>query len=76
MLQTATELINTFGFPIACTLAMFWYVNKKDETYSNDIKELRDAHHKEVAELKDAINNNTNVMLRLCDRLEVKENGI
>lgn len=51
-------LITNVGFPIACTCALFYFLNKE-----------REQHCAETAELKDAINNNTIVMQHLIDKL-------
>ena len=51
-------LITDVGFPIACTCALFYFLNKE-----------REQHRVETAELKDAINNNTIVMQCLIDKL-------
>lgn len=51
-------LITNVGFPIACTCALFYFLNKE-----------REQHRVETAELKDAINNNTIVMQHLIDKL-------
>lgn len=51
-------LITNAGFPVACTCALFYFLNKE-----------REQHRVETAELKDAINNNTIVMQRLIDKL-------
>ena len=51
-------LITNVGFPIACTCALFYFLNKE-----------REQHCVETAELKDAINNNTIVMQHLIDKL-------
>lgn len=54
-----TQIISNLGFPIACVVAMFWMLNKE-----------RDAHKAETAELSKAIENNTQVMTRVLDKLE------
>lgn len=51
-------LITNVGFPIACTCALFYFLNKE-----------REQHRVETAEIKDAINNNTIVMQHLIDKL-------
>ena len=53
-----TQIISNLGFPIACVVAMFWMLNKE-----------RDAHKAETAELSKAIENNTNVMTQVLDKL-------
>lgn len=54
-----TQIISNLGFPIACVVAMFWMLNKE-----------RDAHKAETAELSKAIENNTQVMTQVLDKLE------
>ena len=55
------QIISGVGFPIAACLICFWYVNKLTET-----------HKEEVNKLTDALNNNTLVMQKLCDKLGVQ----
>ena len=55
------QIISGVGFPIAACLICFWYVNKLTET-----------HKEEVNKLADALNNNTLVMQKLCDKLGVQ----
>ena len=59
--NSITQIISSVGFPIAACLICFWYVNKLTET-----------HKEEVNKLTDALNNNTLVMQKLCDKLGVQ----
>ena len=59
-----TQIISNLGFPIACVVAMFWMLNKE-----------RDAHKAETAELSKAIENNTQVMTQVLDKLETIGKG-
>ena len=59
-----TQIISNLGFPIACVIAMFWMFNKE-----------RDAHKAETAELSKAIENNTQVMTQVLDKLETIGKG-
>lgn len=54
----AVNLISTVGFPIACTIAM-WYLLEKE----------RESHKEESKQLTDAISNNTRIMERILDAL-------
>ena len=56
-----TQIVSSVGFPIGACLICFWYVNKLTET-----------HKEEVNKLTDALNNNTLVMQKLCDKLGVQ----
>ena len=58
------QIVSNVGFPIAVCLICFWYVNKLTET-----------HKDEVNKLTDALNNNTLVMQKLCDKLGVQTNA-
>lgn len=63
-INVITQIISNLGFPIACVIAMFWMLNKE-----------RDAHKAETAELSKAIENNTNVMTQVLDKLETIGKG-
>lgn len=57
-----TEIINmvsTVGFPIAMCLMLSWYVKTTNDSYRNDIKSLQQS-----------IDNNTEVMNKIIDKLE------
>lgn len=54
-----TSVIGTLGFPIAACIALFWYLNKE-----------REAHEKEIDELKNCINENNVVLAALKTLLE------
>lgn len=64
--QTMTQLISSLGFPIVACIYMAVTQQKTQER-----------HSKEVDELRKAVNNNTNVMVKLCTKLgvdiEIKE---
>ena len=65
-INAITQLIGTFGFPIFCSIILFWYILKRDE---DEVK--RDLMHKEETEsLRKTIEYNTLVMQRLIDKLE------
>ena len=58
------QIICGVGFTIAACLICFWYGNKLTET-----------HKEEVNKLTDALNNNTLVMQKLCDKMGVQTNA-
>ena len=61
-ISMVTEFINGVGFPIACVAAMFWMQNQE-----------REQHRQEAEKFAEAINNNTQVMTRILERLGVTE---
>lgn len=59
MINDLTTLISTLGFPIAMCLIMCYYINK-----------INDAHKEETDKFAEALNNNTVVLQKLCDKLD------
>ena len=53
-------LISTVGFPIACCIYLIYTNNKNEEK-----------HAEEVEKLRITVENNTKVMLKLCNKLGV-----
>lgn len=58
-----TQLIGTLGFPIVCCGALFWYLVKE-----------KDAHKKEMEELRKSVEANTTAINTLCQHLGGKSN--
>lgn len=59
MISDLATLISTLGFPIAMCLIMCYYINK-----------INDAHKEETDKFAEALNNNTVVLQKLCDKLD------
>ena len=55
-----TTLISSVGFPIACCIYLIYSNNKTSQQ-----------HTEEVEKLRQTVENNTKVMIKLCDRLGV-----
>lgn len=55
---TVTQLIGSLGFPIVCCGALFWYLVKE-----------KDAHKKEMEELRKSVEANTTAINLLCQHL-------
>lgn len=60
-LSAITNLISTIGFPIAISLVLMWYIMKLNESHSNEVKALTSA-----------LNNNTVILQRVCDKLDLE----
>ena len=56
------NLIGNYAFPIVCCCALFWKMNK-DETL----------HKEESDKFAEAVNNNTQVLTKLLDKLDGKQ---
>lgn len=64
------QLIPTIGFPCAACVAVGFFVKYIFDKYTNDIKEMQAAHREESKQFADALNNNTIVLQKLCDKLD------
>lgn len=63
MINELSALISTLGFPIGMCLIMCYYINK-----------INDAHKEETSNFAEALNNNTIVLQKLCDKLDSEVN--
>lgn len=63
MINELSTLISTLGFPVAMCLIMCYYINK-----------INDAHKEETDKFAEALNNNTVVLQKLCDKLDSEVN--
>ena len=76
------NLLSSFGFPVVACIAMAWYCKDISDKNREDVKELNKQHTEEMLvfkdEIKEALNNNTIAINRLCDNIlkggEVKWN--
>lgn len=68
-----TQILGAFGFPIVACIGLAIYVKYIIDAYRRDIKEMREEHKEETVKLSDALNRNTIVIQKLCDRLDMQE---
>jgi hypothetical protein len=59
-ISAITTLISSVGFPIACCIYLIYSNNK-----------MAEKHTEEVEKLRETVENNTKVMMRLCSKLGV-----
>lgn len=67
------QAIGTVGFPIVCCGAMMWYVRYITDSNREEIMRVTEQHKQEISEVTQALNNNTLVIQKLCDRLDEKD---
>lgn len=60
-MDAVVQMVSSVGFPIVMCLSLFYYV-----------KELEENHKEETKSLTDALNNNTLVLQKLCDAMEIE----
>lgn len=72
--QTILTIISTVGFPIACCIALAWYVARETKLQREETLQLNQQHTNEMLafkdEIKEALNNNTLALTKLCERLD------
>lgn len=69
---TILSAIGSIGFPIIACIGIAWFFNRVNENYRTDLKEMNAQHKEEMKLMTDAINNNTLVLQRLCDRMDME----
>lgn len=70
-------LLGSYAFPVIACIGMAWYVKYITDKNSQETAKLNEQHTTIMLvykdEIKDAINNNTVVMERLCTTMETKK---
>lgn len=76
-METWGQLISSLGFPIVACISMALYVKEQTKNNREDVKELNAQHSAEMNafkdEIKEALNNNTIALMKLCERLDREE---
>lgn len=75
------SVISSLGFPIVACIYMAKYVKEQNKANREDVKELNKQHSEEMNafknEIKEALNNNTMALNKLCDKLDFNtERGV
>lgn len=70
--------ISTLGFPIVACIGMGWYVKYQTDSNNQEVSDMRKEHKQEIDKVTKALNDNTLVIQKLCDKLDkikCAENG-
>lgn len=70
------QAVSTVGFPIVCCGALGWAFYKMNIQHTAQIKELTENHRAEMNELKQALENNTLAVQKLCVMISEKRGRI
>lgn len=76
-METINAVINavaTVGFPIVCCGVLMYYQKYTHDKDSEQFKQLSDSHAEEMRTMSNALNNNTVVLQKLCDKLDSEVN--
>lgn len=73
-LEAITTLIGQYAFPIAMCIAMFWKINTDDTRRAEERQRDSETHKAEMDTMRQALENNTNVLIRLETMLRKESN--
>lgn len=62
--------ISTLGFPTVACIGMGWYVKYQTDINTKEVTEMRKEHKQEIDKVTKALNDNTLVIQKLCDKLD------
>lgn len=62
--------IGQYAFPIVACVVMGWYVKYIQDNYRQDISDISSRHKEEMANVTEALNNNTQAIQKLTDYIE------
>lgn len=63
------SVIQSVGVPVAFCVAMGYYVKHISDQHREDVNKLNEQHKEEMAEVTQALNNNTLALQKLTDYL-------
>lgn len=66
----ALQAVSAVGFPIVMCGAMAYFVKYVTDKHREETQKLHDQHNQEMKEVTEAINNNTLVFTKLCEKLD------
>ncbi len=66
------QLISSVGFPIVACLGMGWYVKYQTDNYREEVRDMQKEHKEEISRITEALNNNTQALEKLADKLDDK----
>ena len=67
-MQEVMSIISTLGFPIAMCLLMAWYVKKKDETHSEEIKKLSETINQQTLNIQKLVDRFDSLLSSISNR--------
>ena len=64
------QVISAVGFPIVAAVGCGYFVKWQYEQNQKQVEDMRKEHKEEVANMTKAIENNTLILTKLCDKLD------
>lgn len=63
------QMVSTMGFPAIMCILVCWYVKYMMDAYRDDIDKISAIHKEETDEIRKAVENNTQAIIKLCEKL-------
>lgn len=70
------SVISSLGFPIVMCIILVWYIKDSNDKQRQQIKEINDQHSSEMSGITEALNNNTLVIQKLCDKMDLNNKEV
>ena len=72
-MNDVVQIISTLGFPIAMCVGACFFIKYLFDTFTKQISDMQKEHKEETVSMKTAIENNTLVLTKLCEKLDREE---
>lgn len=73
---TLSSFIQNVGFPAVCVVGMGYFVKYITDQHHEEIEKMNEQHRAEMAEVTEALNNNTLALQKLTDYIQLgKDDG-
>lgn len=63
------QAVTSLGFPVVCCGAVMWYVKYLTDANQAEIDDINAQHREEMQQITQAVQNNTEALIRLTERL-------
>lgn len=69
------QIVQSLGFPIACVVCMFAMWQKEVHAHDEEMEKMRVSLDEQWHATTEALNNNTQVLTRILERIGADNNG-
>ena len=63
------QAVTSLGFPVVCCGAVMWYVKYLTDANRAEIDDINMQHREEMQQITQAVQNNTEALIRLTEKL-------
>lgn len=70
------QAVTSLGFPVVCCGAVMWYVKYLTDANRAEIDDINMQHREEMQQITQAVQNNTEALIRLTEKLTAAEDDV